>query len=69
MSDLFRKEAVENRSRALYGEVVLKGSIGNWALTSLTLLSALIGLGILFALKVETDEGTVLLITWLLNGA
>lgn len=69
MSDLFRKEAVENRSRALYGEVVLKGSIGNWVLTSLILLSALIGLSILFALKVETDEGTVRLITWLLNGA
>jgi len=69
MSDLFRKEAVENRSRALYGEVVLKGSIGNWVLTSLILLSVLIGLSILFALKVETDEGTVRLITWLLNGA
>lgn len=69
MSDLFRKEAVENRSRALYGEVALKGSIGNWVLTCLVLLSAIIGLGILFGLKVETNEGAVRLITWLLNGA
>jgi hypothetical protein len=69
MSDLFRKEAVENRSRALYGEVVLTGSIGNWVLTGLVFLFALIGLGILFGLKVDTDEGAIRLITWLLYGA
>lgn len=69
MSDLFRKEALENRSRALYGDVILRGSLSSWILTALILLLAVIGLGLLFGLKVETENGAVNLITWLLNGA
>jgi len=69
MSNLFRKEAMENRSRALYGEVILKGPIGTWVLTLLIILTAIAALGILFGLKVETDDRTVRLITWLLGGA
>ena len=69
MSDLFRKEAMENRSRALYGEVILRGHLGSWVLTGLILITALITLGILFGLKVETSDGPVRLISWLLSGA
>jgi hypothetical protein len=66
MSDLFRKEALENRSRALYGEVVLKGPLGSWVLTVLVLLAAAIALLILFRLTIETDDGALPLIQWLL---
>jgi len=69
MTDLFRKEAVENRSRALYGEVVLKGSLSNWILTGLVVLVALFAITLLFGLKVQTGDGAVRLITWLLHGA
>jgi hypothetical protein len=69
MSDLFRKEALENRSRALYGEVTLKGPLSSWLLTGLILLFALVIMGVLFGLTVETGDGSVRLITWLLSGA
>jgi hypothetical protein len=65
MSDLFRKEALENRSRALYGEVVLKGPLGSWVLTGLVLIVAAIALFILFGLSVETEGGPVSLFQWL----
>lgn len=69
MSDLFRKEALENRSRALYGEVALKGPLSTWVLTALILILSLITLGVLFGLSVQTEDGPVRLIIWLLNGA
>jgi len=69
MSDLFRKEALENRSRALYGEVALRGPLSTWILTGLILIFTLIGLGLLFGLTVQTGEGPMRLFTWLLNGA
>lgn len=42
--ELFRKEAVMHRSRALFGDVVLRGPIGSWVLTALIL--AVLGLAI-----------------------
>lgn len=69
MSDLFRKEALENRSRALYGEVTLKNSIGNWALTLIIIAVFLLGLALLFGLRIDTENGPVRLITYLLNKA
>lgn len=69
MSDLFRKEALENRSRALYGEVALRGPLSTWVLTALILILTLIGIGLLFGLTVQTDEGPMRLFNWLLNGA
>ena len=42
MSQLFRKEAMERRSRALFGEVVLRGPLPAWCV-----LLLLIGAGIL----------------------
>ena len=69
MSDLFRKEALENRSRALYGEVALRGPLSTWILTALILLLTTIGIGLLLGLRVQTADGLVRLLTWLLNGA
>jgi len=69
MSDLFRKEAMENRSRALYGEVILRGPLGSWVLTGLILVTVAVALALLFGLKVETEDGAIRLITWLLGGA
>jgi hypothetical protein len=50
MSQLFRKEAMERRSRALFGEVVLRGPLPGWAVGGLVLcafgLMALILFGI-----------------------
>ncbi len=69
MSDLFRKEAIENRSRALYGEVILKGPLSTWILTGIIILTALIGIGLLLGLSVKTENHEVSLLTWLLSGA
>lgn len=69
MSDLFRKEAIENRSRALYGEVILKGPLSTWILTVIIILTAFIGIGLLFGLSVKTENHEVSLFTWLLGGA
>lgn len=65
MSDLFRKEALENRSRALYGEVTLKNSVGNWLLTLIVVAVFLLGLVLLFGISIETETGPVRLITYL----
>ena len=69
MSDLFRKEALENRSRALYGEVALRGPLSTWVLTALILILTLTSIGLLFGLKVQTADGPMRLFFWLLNGA
>lgn len=68
MSDLFRKEALENRSRALFGEVILRGPISSWILTLLILIITAVCVAILFGLTIETEGDTVSLITWLLGG-
>lgn len=39
MSQLFRKEAMERRSRALFGEVILRGPLPGWAVIGLVLIS------------------------------
>ncbi|MGB6229514.1 MAG: hypothetical protein WBF53_05245 [Litorimonas sp.] len=53
MSQLFRKEAMERRSRALFGEVVLRGPLPGWGVAGLVLATAaLIGL-ILFGIEVD----------------
>lgn len=69
MSDLFRKETLENRSRALYGEVALQNSLGNWVLTLLVIAAFLLAICLLFGVKVNTDDGPIRLITWLLSQA
>ena len=34
--DLFRKEAVRHRTRALYGDVVLAAPLSTWVITALS---------------------------------
>lgn len=64
---LFRKEALEHRSRALFGEVVLRGTIGSWVVTSLLMAVMAILIGGLFFVSVDTSEGPIGLLDWLLS--
>ena len=64
---LFRKEALEHRSRALFGEVVLRGSIASWVITTLLILVMAIVIAGLFFLNVETENGPLRLLDWLLS--
>ena len=64
---LFRKEALEHRSRALFGEVVLRGTLGSWAITGLLIAVMALMIGGLFFLNVETAEGPIRLLDWLLS--
>lgn len=64
---LFRKEALEHRSRALFGEVVLRGPIASWLITVLLIIVMTILIAGLFLITVETDDGAVRLLDWLLS--
>jgi len=64
---LFRKEALEHRSRALFGEVVLRGPLASWFITLLLIIVVVMMIGGLFFLNVETDNGPMRLIDWLLS--
>lgn len=55
MSQLFRKEAMERRSRALFGEVILRGPLPAWAVVGLVLMTmGLIGF-VLFGINVDNQ--------------
>lgn len=64
---LFRKEALEHRSRALFGEVVLRGPIAAWVMTALLAFVMAILIGGLFFLDVQTQGDPVRLLDWLLS--
>jgi len=64
---LFRKEALEHRSRALFGEVVLRNTVASWIITALLIFVIAAFVIGLFFLNVETDNGPVRLIDWLLS--
>jgi len=64
---LFRKEALEHRSRALFGEVVLRGSIASWIITGLLILVMGLLIWGLFFINIETDNGSVRLLEWLFS--
>ena len=64
---LFRKEALEHRSRALFGEVVLRGNIGSWIVTGLLITVMIFIIGGLFFLNIETENGPIRLLDWLLS--
>lgn len=64
---LFRKEALEHRSRALFGEVVLRGSVASWIVTALLIAVMALLIGGLFFLQIETESGPVRLLDWLLS--
>lgn len=65
MSDLYRKEAMAHRSRALFGEVRLQAPPATWMVTALLLILVAICLAVLFLFHVQTDEGPLRLIDWL----
>ena len=69
MSDLYRKEALAHRSRALFGEVRLQSPPATWIITVLLVFLVGICLAALFLLHVETDVGDLRLIDWLLGKA
>ena len=68
MSDLYRKEALAHRSRALFGEVRLQSPPATWMITALLLVLIAICLAGLFLFQVQTDDGAVRLIDWLFGG-
>ncbi|WP_418152469.1 hypothetical protein AB8615_00030 [Litorimonas sp. RW-G-Af-16] len=68
MSDLFRKEALDHRSRALFGEVVLRGPLGSWVLTILVIAVTALILAWLFIVDVQTADEPVRVIDFLLSG-
>ncbi|MEP3655972.1 MAG: hypothetical protein ABJO36_13845 [Litorimonas sp.] len=65
MSDLYRKEALAHRSRALFGEVRLQAPPATWMITALVVALVAITLAALFGFQVETDDGAMRLIDWL----
>ena len=65
MSDLYRKEALAHRSRALFGEVRLQAPPATWIITLLLGVLVAICLAGLFLFQVQTDEGALRLIEWL----
>jgi len=64
---LFRKEALEHRSRALFGEVILRGPLGSWIITLLLIAVMGVFIGGLFFVTVETTNGPLRLLDWLLS--
>ena len=68
MSDLYRKEALAHRSRALFGDVRLQAPPATWMITALLVIFVAICSAGLFLFQVETDEGSVRLIDWLFGG-
>lgn len=68
MSDLYRKEALAHRSRALFGEVRLQAPPATWMITALLIGLIAICLAGLFLFQVQTDEGPLRLFDWLFGG-
>jgi len=65
MSDLYRKEALAHRTRALFGEVRLQAPPATWITTLIIAVVAIKITAALFLLDVQTDAGPVRLLDWL----
>lgn len=63
--DLFRKEALEHRSRSLYGQVVLRSPRGLWVITILLVLLSIGIIGFLLLSRITIDSGVISLFEWL----
>ncbi len=67
--DLFRKEAVRHRTRALYGDVVLAAPLSTWIITAL-LLVIIVGISTLCILgTIDVDGARVPIWRWALGQA
>ena len=65
--DLYRQEALDNRNKSLYGEVVLTSPPKTWLITFiLVLVTGIIG-GLLFFGNVQTEDGPVSILRWLVT--
>lgn len=65
--DLYRQEALDNRNKSLYGEVVLTSPPKTWLITAiLALVIGVITCALVFA-QVSTDNGPISLLRWLLS--
>jgi len=69
MSDLYRKEALAHRSRALFGEVRLQAPPATWIITVLLAGLVVICLAALFLFDVQTEAGAVSLMDWIFGGS
>jgi steroid 5-alpha reductase family enzyme len=65
MSDLYRKEALAHRSRALFGDVRLQSPPATWVITALLVTLIAMCLAGLFLFQVQTEDGALRLIDWL----
>jgi hypothetical protein len=55
---LFRKQAA-SRSRSLYGDVVLRGSLSSWLITALLAALTLLIIGVLLLGRIESGEESI----------
>ena len=67
MSDLYRKEALEHRTRSLFGEGRLQAPPSSWLITLLLVVLVVKMIAALFLLDVQTTQGPVRLLDWLLG--
>ncbi|PHR91788.1 MAG: hypothetical protein COA69_11460 [Robiginitomaculum sp.] len=53
--ELFRKEAIRHRTRALFGDVVLAAPLSTWIITGLLLVIAvgLVAFGVLATIEID----------------
>ncbi len=51
--DLFRKEAIRHRTRALFGDVILAAPLSTWVITGLlmVIVAGVIGFGLLGSIE------------------
>ena len=62
--DLFRKEAIRHRTRALFGDVILAAPLSTWVVTGV-LFSICIGLAVFGVLgSIEVDGARLSLWKW-----
>ena len=62
--ELFRKEAVMHRSRALFGDVILRGPLASWIITALLVAIILVIAAMAIFGSADIDGETVPLWQW-----
>ncbi|HFB55335.1 MAG TPA: hypothetical protein ENJ46_05370 [Hellea balneolensis] len=67
--DLFRKEAIRHRTRALYGDVVLAAPLSTWLILAVLCALLFAGFAYLFWGHVDTDTGTISVWQWIFGTA
>lgn len=59
--DLFRKEAIRHRTRALFGDVILAAPLSTWIITGLlaVIMASAIGFALLGTIEVSGERVTI----------